>query len=146
MIGYKSMSSKNALRIAAGLYICLGIMVYSVLWLVPELGVPLSKSNPSPQDVITTARGWGDINGTLFCGVGLLLIFCSQNEGLKEAREVMNHVLLGNVILATVLLCMATFHTVVLHHGPPPPVFIACLGSLIVSILGRKGKNTDHNV
>ena len=139
------MSPKKALCIAGGLYICLGIMVYSVLWLAPEVGIPLSKINPSPQDLITTARGWGDINGTLFCGLGLILILCSQNTGSEGAREVMQRILLGNLILAIVLLCMATFHTVILHHGPPPPVFIACLGSLSVSILGRKHQiEADH--
>ena len=132
------MSPKTALCTSAIMYILLGIMVYSVLWFAPEIGVPLSKTNSTPQDVIITARGWGDINGTLFCGLGLILFLCGQSEGQGGAREVLNLVLLGNMILAIILIGMATFHTVVLHHGPPPPVFIACAVSATVSILGRR--------
>ena len=132
------MSPKVALRTSATMYILLGVMVYSVLWLAPEVGVPLSKMNSTPQDVITTARGWGDINGTLFFGLGLILFLCSQSEGGRGAREVINLILLGNMVLAIVLIGMATFHTVVLHHGPPPPVFIVCFVSATVSVLGRR--------
>ena len=132
------MSPKTALRVSSVLYILLGIMVWSVIWLTPEMGAPLSQTNPIPSDVITTARGWGDINGTLFTGVGLMLFLCGQNNGKEGAREVMNKILLANIILSTVLIAMALFHTFVLNHGPPPPVFIATGVSIVVSFLGRK--------
>ena len=132
------MSPKKALLIAGILYLCLGVMVWSVLWLAPEVGVPLAKESSHPQNMITTARGWGDINGTLFCGLGLILLLCSRSDHTQGSQEVIARILLGNSILATVLLCMATFHTVILHHGPPPPVFLVCFISVLVSLLGRK--------
>ena len=32
--------------------------------------------------------------------------------------------ILGNIMIGIVLIFAATFHHVVLHSGPPPPVFI----------------------
>jgi len=113
-------------------------MVWSVLWIFPEVGIPKAQGSPCAEALMTTARGWGDINGTLFFGVGLILFMASKNDGNPDATNVMRTVLFANAVLAVVLLGMATFHTFVLHHGPPPPVFIVCFASLVVSILGRK--------
>ena len=66
------------------------------------------------------------------------LFMAGKNDGNPGAAGVMHAVLLANATLAAVLLGMATFHTVVLHHGPPPPIFIVCFASLVISILGRK--------
>ena len=132
------MSPNRALKIASILYIGLGLMVWSVLWLFPEVGIPGAQGNPNPETLILTARAWGDINGTMFFGVGLILFMASKNDGNPGAKGVMRTVLLANAALAAVLLGMATFHTVVLQHGPPPPVFIVCLISLVISIQGRK--------
>ncbi|CAD7947660.1 unnamed protein product [Amoebophrya sp. A25] len=132
------MRPQISLRIAGAIYVGLGVMVWSVLWLAPEIGVPLSIGNSTPNDVITTARGWGDINGAMFCGLGMILFLCGGTitEPEEHETEVMKRVLLANAVLSLALLCFAVFHTVVLQHGPPPPLFLGVGGSLLVSTSG----------
>ena len=130
------MKPQLALRISGVAYICLGLMVFSVLWIAPDVGIPEAKANPTASDAImTTARGWGDINGCLFVGVGCSLLLVSNAASAKGAGSagVLNAVLTGNFLLACALMGFAIFHTVVLNHGPPPPVFIAVGTSLVAS-------------
>ena len=129
------MRPQLSLRISGVLYMGLGLMVWSVLWLAPQLGVPLSNTNPKPTDVITSARAWGDINGALFISFGTILILVGA--GGSEESAVMKRVLQGNLLVACVLLCFGIFHHVVLHHGPPPPVFLVTISNITVSYLGR---------
>lgn len=132
------MSPNRALKISSVLYAGLGLMVWSVLWLFPEVGIPEAQDSPSADALMTTARAWGDINGTLFFGVGLILFLAGKNDGNIGATGVMRTILLANAVLAAILIGMGIFHTVVLNHGPPPPVFIVCTASLAVSIMGRQ--------
>ena len=139
------MQPQQALRISGGAFICLGLMVWSVLWFAPDVGVPLAAGNDKPYDVITTARGWGDINGMMFAGLGSIQIIVSTGVGSagKEdtgEQRVARLLLLGNFGLTVALLCFATFHHLVLNHGPPPPVFIAVGTSAVVSHFGRQAR------
>jgi len=145
--------NKLALRISGGWYICLGIVVFCVLWVQLEIGIPEAYAgNPHPEAVKTTARGWGDINGTLFVGLNIMLLLVSgaiadvvdkdsesPASSPSSAVLVLRAALAGNTLLSLMLLGFAIFHTVVLHHGPPPPVFVACGVSLIVSYKTRSG-------
>ena len=148
------MRPQSSLRVAGGLYITLGVMVLCVLWIFPQVGVPEAAINSksktmmqtavceSGPDVIKTARGWGDINAFLFIGLGGILITCAsavdqESYAASLPLQVMvDRLLMANEALAFALLFAATFHTVVLKHGPPPPVFLACALSAIVSHVG----------
>ena len=61
------MKARLALRISAICFILLGLLVLQVLWITPEI---LPGADTS-EDVIKTARVWGDVNAAFFISFGI---------------------------------------------------------------------------
>ena len=109
------MKARLALRISAICFILLGLLVLQVLWITPEI---LPGADTS-EDVITTARVWGDVNATFFISFGIFLIILSGINNLIFIQRV----LFANTLLTIPMLGIGIFHHVYLT-GSPPPVFI----------------------
>tara|TARA_B110000027_G_C15869487_1_gene190513 strand:+ start:62 stop:445 length:384 start_codon:yes stop_codon:yes gene_type:complete len=115
------MKTSTCLKISAICFTLLGIFVLVTIWFTPNV-LPYFE-NP---EAMTAARAWGDINGILFLSFGLLSYLTSTLNDITSKKLIS----FGNFIVTLALLCAATFHHLVLHSGPPPPVFI------LVSISG----------
>ena len=124
------MKARLALRISAICFILLGLLVLQVLWITPEI---LPGADTS-EDVITTARVWGDVNATFFISFGVFLIILSGIDNLTFIQRV----LFANTLLTIPLLGIGIFHHVYLNSGPPPPVFILVTLSGLFSLYGWK--------
>ena len=124
------MKARLALRISAICSILLGLLVLQVLWITPEI---LPGADTS-EDVITTARVWGDVNATFFISFGIFLIILSGIDNLIFIQRV----LFANTLLTIPMLGIGIFHHVYLNSGPPPPVFILVTLSGLFSLYGWK--------
>ncbi len=124
------MKARLALRISAICFILLGLLVLQVLWITPEI---LPGADTS-EDVITTARVWGDVNATFFISFGIFLIILSGIDNLTFIQRV----LFANTLLTIPMLGIGIFHHVYLNSGPPPPVFILVTLSGLFSLYGWK--------
>ena len=124
------MKARLALRISAICFILLGLLVLQVLWITPEI---LPGADTS-EEVITTARAWGDVNATIFVSFGIFLIILSGIDNLIFIQRV----LFANTLLTIPMLGIGIFHHVYLNSGPPPPVFILVTLSGLFSLYGWK--------
>ena len=124
------MKARLALRISAICSILLGLLVLQVLWITPEI---LPGADTS-EDVITTARVWGDVNATFFISFGIFLIILSGIDNLTFIQRV----LFANTLLTIPMLGIGIFHHVYLNSGPPPPVLILVTLSGLFSLYGWK--------
>ena len=124
------MKARLALRISAICSILLGLLVLQVLWITPEI---LPGADTS-EEVITTARVWGDVNATFFISFGIFLIILSGMDNLAFTQRV----LFANTLLTIPMLGVGIFHHVYLNSGPPPPVFILLALAGLFSLYGWK--------
>ena len=126
------MKASTCLKISSLCFILLGIFVLITIWVTPEV-LPYFEN----EQALTAARAWGDINGIIFLSLGLVWFLGSKMEDSSSKKLL----LLGNIMIGIVLICAATFHHVVLHSGPPSPVFILVSTSIIFAVIGwRKEK------
>lgn len=119
---------KTTLRISALCWILLSALVWSVLWVTPEM-LPYAEI----PEALNAARGWGDINCLLFFCVGIIWFLSSQLGDFQEKRKVSAM----NFLMALLFIGAGTFHhTSPGLEGPPPPVFILMSISGLAALYG----------